>query len=106
MSWEGEERRSSEYRISRIEQELSNLVVLLEQDIKARNEFRDRIERIVGGNAAAIFGNDKGLGLNSRVSTLEEAYRNHQKNIRWAWGTLGALVIHQLWKVFSLSFVK
>lgn len=104
--YEGPERRVDQHRLSKIEATVERLVFMLEEDTKHRADFRGRIETLLKDHTIAIYGDRDGLGLNSRVSTLETAHKNHQQNIRWAWGTLGALVIHQLWKIFSMSFVK
>lgn len=104
--YDGPERRMEAGRIAKIEATVSQLVYILEEDSRRRSEFRERIEELLKDHTVAIYGDRDGLGLNSRVTTLETAHKNHQHNIRWAWGTLGALVIHQLWKIFSLSFVK
>ena len=102
--WDGEEHRGIESRIFKIERDLSNLVVLLEQDMKSRNEFRDRMEKIVGGNSIAIYGNNEVLGLNSRVKTLEDAHINHRNNLRVIYIAIVGVIVNAIWKV--LPFVK
>lgn len=102
--YEGEERRSEAYRISKIEGELSTLVQMLAQDMKSRTEFRDRIENLIGAHSIAIYGDNAGVGLNSRVSTLEEAHKNHRNNLRVIYVAMVGVVINALWKI--LPFVK
>lgn len=104
--YDGPERRMEAGRIAKIEATVDHLVFILEEDAKRRAEFRDRIENLLKDHTIALYGDRSSVGLNSRVTTLETAHKNHQANIRWAWGTMGALIVHQLWKIFSLSFVK
>lgn len=104
--YEGPERRSDSHRLSKIEATVERLVFILEEDTKHRAEFRDRIESLLKDHTVAIYGDRDGVGLNSRVKTLEEAHKNHQHNIRWAWGAVGLLIIKQIWSIFTLSFVK
>lgn len=105
MSYDGPERRSYDGRIAKIEYELEALVHLLEEDTKNRNEFRTRIEDLMGSHTTAIYGDNFGVGLNSRVKTLEEAHKNHQGNIRVIWIAVIGVVISSAWKAF-ISIVK
>lgn len=105
MSYEGPERRSYDGRIAKIENELENLVRILEDDTKSRSEFRASIEKLLGTHTTAIYGDNTGLGLNSRVRTLEDAHKNHQGNIRVIWIAVIGVVISSAWKAF-LSIVK
>lgn len=93
-------------RLSRLETTVERLVFILEEDSKHRAEFRDRIETLLKDHTIAIYGDRSGVGLNSRVKTLEDSHKNHQQNIRWAWGAVGLLIIKQIWSIFTLSFVK
>lgn len=94
----GPERRSDAGRLAKIEQ-------LIESDFEHRKEFRERIEGLLQKHSEVIYGNGK-PGLTTRVKELETAHRNHQQNIRWAWGVVGALVLKQVWNIFTMSFVK
>lgn len=96
--YDGPERRSDSNRLSKIEQ-------LIESDFANRKEFRERIEALLLRHSEVIYGNGK-PGLTTRVQELETAHKNHQANIRWAWGVVGALVIKQVWGIFTGSFVK
>lgn len=96
--YEGPERRSDAARLARIEQ-------LLESDSESRREFRERIDNLLAKHSEVLYGNGR-PGVLTRLVELETAHKNHQTNIRWAWGTVGALVITQFWKIFTGSFVK
>jgi hypothetical protein len=103
--YEGQERRAENGRLSQIERDLARLTQLVESDFEHRKEFRDRIEALLVKHSELLYGNGK-PGLITRVIELETAHKNHQGNIRVVWVAVVGLVINQLWKVFSLSFVK
>lgn len=98
MTYEGPERRAESTRLAKIEQ-------LLESDFAHRKEFRERIEALLAKHSEVIYGNGK-PGVLTRLQELETAHKNHQLNIRWAWGAVGLLVIKQIWGIFTGSFVK
>lgn len=103
--YEGPERRSENGRISQIEKDIARLTQLIESDFEHRKEFRDRIEALLVKHSELLYGNGK-PGLMTRVVELETAHKNHQGNIRVVWVAVVGLVINQLWKILSLSFVK
>lgn len=104
--YDGPERRNDQHRLSKIEATVERLVFILEEDTKHRAEFRDRIEALLKDHTIAIYGDRDGVGLNSRVKTLEDAHDNHQSNIRFIWATVIGIIISALWKAITLSFVK
>jgi hypothetical protein len=104
--YDGPERRSENARVSQIEKDIARITSLIESDFKHRKEFRDRIEALLLKHTEVIYGNESRSGLVTRVVELETAYKNHQGNIRVVWVAVAGLVVNQLWKIFSLSFVK
>lgn len=103
--YEGPERRAENGRLSMIEKDIARLTQLIESDFEHRKEFRDRIEALLVKHSEVLYGNGK-PGILTRIQELETAHKNHQTNIRWAWGAVGTLVISQVWKIFTGSFVK
>jgi len=103
--YEGPERRAENGRLSQIERDLARLTQLVESDFEHRKEFRDRIEALLIKHSELLYGNGK-PGIITRVVELETAHKNHQGNIRVVWVAVAGLLVNQLWKIFSLSFVK
>lgn len=113
MGYDGPERRRDS--LSELERKLDRLCSHMESEVGGQGtkgnlyHHMERIEKLLVAHMEKfdhiMIGNGK-PGIMTRIVELETAHKNHQQNIRYAWGTIVALVVTQLYKIFTMSFVK
>lgn len=97
MSYDGQERRASDGRITDIEHEIHAIRELMQEDREDRKEFRKKFDLMLFGDG------DQKKGLVTRTVELENAQRIHAK---FAWTAISVamgLAITSIWKIFTGS---